>query len=49
VLIRVHKPYVTFRLIDPDELLPVGSFTQSELPPAWPRRTPPAIASDPHQ
>jgi hypothetical protein len=46
VLIRVHPPYVTFRLIDPDELIPVGGFTQAELPPAWPRRAPaPPISS----
>ena len=38
VLIRVHPPYVTFRLVDPDELLPVDGFTQQELPPIWPRR-----------
>jgi len=41
VLIRVHPPYVTFRLVDPDELIPVGGFTQQELPPAWPRRIQP--------
>lgn len=46
VLIRVHKPYVTFRLIDPDELIPVGGFTSGELPPSWPRRATPAPASD---
>jgi len=37
VLIRVHPPYVTFRLVDPDELIPVGGFTTGELPPVWPR------------
>ena len=41
VLIRVHPPYITFRLINPDELIPVGGFTQQELPPAWPRRIQP--------
>jgi hypothetical protein len=37
LLIRVHPPYITFRLVDPDELIPVGAFTQAELPPQWPR------------
>jgi len=37
VIIRVHSPYVTFRVLHPDDVIPVGAFTTAELPPAVPR------------
>lgn len=33
VLVRVHLPYVTFRLAVTDRSIPVDSFTPAELPP----------------
>jgi hypothetical protein len=37
VLVRVHKPFVTFRVISPDDVLPVSGFTVDELPPSPPK------------
>lgn len=37
VLVRVHPPYVTFRIAQPDKAVPAASFTSRELPPASPR------------
>jgi antitoxin component of MazEF toxin-antitoxin module len=36
LLVRVHPPYVTFRVAHPDQLVPVERFTEEELPPDWP-------------
>jgi hypothetical protein len=33
VLVRVHLPYVTFRLAGTERNLPVNTFTPEELPP----------------
>ncbi len=35
VLVRVHLPYVTFRIANPDLTLPVTRFTAAELPPSY--------------
>jgi hypothetical protein len=37
VLVRVHPPYVTFRIAQPDKAVPASSFTSRELPPKSPR------------
>jgi hypothetical protein len=38
LLIRVHPPYVTFRVAHPDNLLNVERFTDEDLPPEWPKK-----------
>jgi hypothetical protein len=38
LLVRVHPPYVTFRVAHPEAQIPVGTFTEKDLPPAWPHR-----------
>jgi antitoxin component of MazEF toxin-antitoxin module len=35
VLVRVHLPYVTFRIANPDLSLPVPRFRPEELPPSY--------------
>lgn len=35
VLVRVHLPYVTFRIANPDLTLPVPRFRPEELPPSY--------------
>lgn len=35
VLIRVHLPYVTFRIANPDLTMPVPRFNGEELPPSY--------------
>ena len=35
VLVRIHLPYVTFRIANPDLTLPVPRFTPAELPPSY--------------
>jgi hypothetical protein len=37
VLVRVHLPYVTFRIANPDLSLPVPQFRPEELPPSYPQ------------
>lgn len=36
LLVRVHLPYVTFRLAVPDRILPTDNFEPAELPPTLP-------------
>jgi hypothetical protein len=36
LLVRVHPPYVTFRVAHPDQLLSVDRFGPEDLPPEWP-------------
>lgn len=38
LLVRVHPPYVTFRVAHPEAQIPVGQFHADDLPPAWPKR-----------
>jgi hypothetical protein len=38
LLVRVHPPYVTFRIAHPDQVMPVDNFTEAELPPSWPKK-----------
>jgi hypothetical protein len=38
LLIRVHPPYVTFRIIHAEQSMPVERFTDEELPPDWPKK-----------
>jgi hypothetical protein len=38
LIVRVHPPYVTFRVAHPDSLMPVEAFSEHVLPPAWPVR-----------
>jgi len=33
LICRVHAPFVTFRVLHPDQAIPVGAFTVDELPP----------------
>jgi hypothetical protein len=35
VLVRVHLPYVTFRIAHPDLTMPIPRFTPGELPPSY--------------
>lgn len=35
VLIRVHLPFVTFRIANPDLTMPVPRFNHDELPPSY--------------
>ena len=49
VLIRVHPAYVTFRVVHPDEVIPVGAFTMGELPPVWPKHPHPTRGESPAQ
>jgi len=35
VLVRVHLPYITFRIAHPDLAMPIPRFTASELPPSY--------------
>jgi len=35
LLVRVHLPYVTFRIANPDLSMPVPRFTPDELPPSY--------------
>lgn len=35
VLIRVHLPFVTFRIANPDLTLPAPRFTGEDLPPSY--------------
>jgi hypothetical protein len=35
VLIRVHLPYITFRIANPEKNFPLPSFTAEELPPSY--------------
>lgn len=35
VLVRVHLPYVTFRIANPDLTLPTPHFAPDELPPTY--------------
>lgn len=36
VLIRVHPPYVTFRIAHPNAAIPDDTFEGKDLPPSWP-------------
>ncbi len=38
LLVRVHPPYVTFRVAHPDQVMPVDRFGPDELPPDWPKK-----------
>ena len=38
MLVRVHPPYITLRVVHPETLMPVEQFTDRELPPSWPPR-----------
>jgi hypothetical protein len=40
LLVRVHPPYVTFRVAHPEQVMPIEHFTQEELPPSWPQKVP---------
>jgi hypothetical protein len=42
LLIRVHPPFVTFRVAHPDSLMPTERFTVEDLPPTWPSKVPDA-------
>jgi hypothetical protein len=43
VLVRVHGPYVTFRVAKPERVVPVDNLTAKELPPgSIPRSNMPA-------
>lgn len=35
VLVRVHLPFVTFRIANPDLTMPVPRFNHDELPPSY--------------
>lgn len=43
VLVRVHPPYVTFRVANPKGAVPTEGFDPAELPPLWPGRSPKPI------
>jgi antitoxin component of MazEF toxin-antitoxin module len=36
VIMRVHPPYVTFRVAIPEATIPVERFEREDLPPSWP-------------
>jgi antitoxin component of MazEF toxin-antitoxin module len=38
LLVRVHPPYVTFRVAKPEAQIPVETFRPDDFPPAWPKR-----------
>ena len=38
LLIRVHPPYVTFRIAHPEQVMPVERFEEGDLPPSWPKK-----------
>jgi hypothetical protein len=40
VIVRVHPPYVTFRMVVPEELIPVKSFMVEDFPPKLPKAEP---------
>lgn len=33
LLVRVHPPFATFRVLDPHDLIPVEQFTAEDFPP----------------
>lgn len=35
VLVRVHLPFVTFRIANPDLSMPIPRFSPEELPPSY--------------
>lgn len=35
VLVRVHLPFVTFRIANPDLSMPIPRFNHEELPPSY--------------
>jgi hypothetical protein len=35
VLVRVHLPYVTFRIANPDLTMPIPRFSPEQLPPSY--------------
>lgn len=35
ILVRVHLPFVTFRIANPDLTMPVPRFNHDELPPSY--------------
>jgi hypothetical protein len=36
LIIRVHAPFVSFRVAKPERLIPVENWDPAVLPPAWP-------------
>ena len=40
VLVRVHPPYITFRIAHPDRAVPVSTFHPDDLPPEHARQKP---------
>lgn len=40
IIMRVHPPYVTFRVAQPGAIIPVDRFEPEDLPPAWPGKKP---------
>ncbi len=37
LIIRVHPPFVSFRVAKPEKLIPVENWDPEVLPPKWPR------------
>lgn len=35
LLVRVHLPYVTFRIANPDLAMPIPQFDECDLPPSY--------------
>lgn len=35
LIMRVHGPYVTFRIAQPEAVIPVERFEREDLPPSW--------------
>lgn len=35
ILVRVHLPYVTFRIANPDLTMPIPRFSPEQLPPSY--------------
>ena len=38
LIIRVHPPYVTFRVAHPEQIMPVERFEEADLPTSWPKK-----------
>lgn len=38
LLVRVHPPYVTFRVAHPDQVMHVENFSEADLPQEWPKK-----------
>jgi hypothetical protein len=46
LLVRIHPPYVTFRVALPERIIPIDDFGPEVLPPSWPGKDDNATTPD---